>query len=149
MIAGLERPSARYEAPKLTLVTIGAFFPVHTNLFAGIRQIDRKLVEVGRAYGLRGPFLVAGVLEPASLPSLLTGLRLGLAQGWLFLVAAELIGASQGLGFLPLDGSNTSRVDISVLALILLARLGGTSDWGLGLVERRLLGWSDSFKGGA
>ena len=138
-----------YEAPKLTLVAIGAFFPVYTNLVAGIRQIDRKLVEVGRAYGLRGPSLVAGVLVPASLPSLLTGLRLGLAQGWLFLVAAELIAASQGLGFLLLDGSNTSRVDISVLALILLALLGKTSDWGLGLLERRLLRWSDTFKGGA
>jgi sulfonate transport system permease protein len=138
-----------YEAPKLTLVAIGAFFPVYTNLVAGIRQIDRKLVEVGRAYGLRGPSLTAGVLVPASLPSLLTGLRLGLAQGWLFLVAAELIGASQGLGFLLLDGSNTSRVDISVLALILLALLGKLSDWGLGLLERRLLRWSDTFKGGA
>ena len=138
-----------YEAPKLTLVAIGAFFPVYTNLVAGIRQIDRKLVEVGRAYGLRGPSLVAGVLVPASLPSLLTGLRLGLAQGWLFLVAAELIGASQGLGFLLLDGSNTSRVDISVLALILLALLGKTTDWGLGLLERRLLRWSDTCRGGA
>lgn len=138
-----------YEAPKLTLVAIGAFFPVYTNLVAGVRQIDRKLIEVGRAYGLRGPSLVAGVLVPASLPSLLTGLRLGLAQGWLFLVAAELIGASQGLGFLLLDGANTGRVDIGVLALILLALLGQVSDWGLGRLEGRLLRWSDTFKGGA
>ena len=137
------------EEPKLTLVAIGAFFPVYTNLVAGIRQIDRKLVEVGRAYGLRGFALVREVMLPASLPSLLTGLRLGLAQGWLFLVAAELIAASSGLGFLLIDSSNTSRVDIIVLSIVLLALLGKTSDWLLGLLERRLLRWSDTFKGGA
>lgn len=135
------------EAPKVTLVAIGAFFPVYTNLVAGVRGIDRKLVEVGRAYGLRGLSLVRGVLFPAALPSLLTGLRLGLVQGWLFLVAAELLGASEGLGFLLTDGANTGRVDIVVLSIVLLALLGKTSDWLLGLLERRLLRWSDTFRG--
>ena len=137
------------ETPKLTLVAIGAFFPIYTNLVAGIRQIDRKLVEVGRAYGLRGLSLVRGVMLPASLPSLFTGLRLGLAQGWLFIVAAELLGTTEGLGFLLLDGTNTGRVDFTVLSIILLALIGKTADWGLGLLERRLLRWSDTFKGGA
>lgn len=137
-----------YDEPsKVTLVAIGAFFPVHTNLVAGVRGIDRKLVEVGRAYGLRGLSLVWGVLFPAALPSLLTGLRLGLAQAWLFLVAAELLGASRGLGFLLTDGSNTSRVDITVLSIVLLALLGTGSDWLLGLLEQRLLRWSDTFQG--
>jgi len=136
------------EAPKITLVAIGAFFPVYGNLVAGIRQIDRKLVEVGRAYGLRRLSLVREVMLPASLPSLLTGLRMGLAQGWLFLVAAELLGASQGLGFLLVDGGNSSRVDIVLLSIVLLAFLGKTSDWLLQLVERRLLRWTDTFKGG-
>ena len=134
------------EAPKVTLVAIGAFFPVYTNLVAGVRGIDRKLVEVGRAYGLRGFTLVRGIFFPAALPSLLTGLRLGLVQGWLFLVAAELLGASQGLGFLLTDGSNTGRVDITVLSILLLALLGKGSDGLLGLLERRLLRWSDTFR---
>lgn len=138
-----------YEGPKVTLVAIGAFFPVYTNLVAGVRQIDRKLVEVGRAYGLRGMSLVWEVLLPAALPSLMTGLRLGLAQGWLFLVAAELTGASKGLGFLLTDAGNTGRADIVVLAIILLAVIGKSSDWLLQLLERRLLRWSDTFQGGA
>ena len=137
------------EQPKLTLIAIGAFFPLYTNLVAGIRQIDRKLVEVGRAYGLRGLQLVREVMLPASLPSLLTGLRLGLAQGWLVLVAAELIASSRGLGFLLIDSSNTGRADITVMAIILLALLGKTSDWLLQLLERRLLRWTDTFRGGA
>lgn len=137
------------EAPKITLIAIGVFFPVYANLVSGIRQIDRKLVEVGHAYGLRGLSLVREVLLPASLPSLLTGLRIGLAQGWLFLVAAELIASSQGLGFLLIDGSNTGRSDIIVLSILLLALIGKTTDALLQLGERRLLRWTDTYRGGA
>lgn len=135
------------EAPKLTLIAVGAFFPIYTNLVAGVRQIDRKLVEVGRAYGLRGWSLTREILLPASLPSLSTGLRLGLAQAWLFLVAAELIAASRGLGFLLTDAQNTGRADIILLSMMILALLGKGTDWLLGRAERRLLRWSDTFRG--
>jgi sulfonate transport system permease protein len=135
------------DQPKITLVAIGVFFPVFTALVGGIQQIDRKLIEVGRAYGLRGASLAWSILLPAAAPSLLTGLRIGLAQGWLFLVAAELIGASRGLGFLLTDGQNTGRADIIVLSIVLLALLGKGTDFLLGLVERRALRWSDSWQG--
>ena len=134
------------DQPKITLVAIGVFFPVFTALVGGIQQIDRKLIEVGQAYGLRGPALAWNILLPAAAPSLLTGLRIGLAQGWLFLVAAELIGASRGLGFLLTDGQNTGRADIIVLSIVLLALLGKGTDVLLGLVERRTLRWSDSWQ---
>jgi sulfonate transport system permease protein len=137
------------ETPKLTLIALGAFFPVYTNLVSGVRQIDRKLVEVGRAYGLRGWSLTREILLPAAFPSLATGLRLGLAQAWLFLVAAELIAASRGLGFLLIDGQNSGRADIILLSILLLALLGKGTDWLLARGERRLLRWSDTFRGTA
>lgn len=135
------------EEPKLTLIALGAFFPIYTNLVSGVRQIDRKLVEVGRAYGLRGWSLTREILLPASFPSLFAGLRLGLAQAWLFLVAAELIAASQGLGFLLTDAQNTGRADIILLSIMLLALIGKGTDWFLARGERRLLRWSDTFRG--
>jgi sulfonate transport system permease protein len=134
------------EAPKITLVAIGAFFPIYTNLTAGIRQIDRKLIEAGLAYGMRGMELAREVLLPAALPSLLTGLRAGLAQGWLFLVAAELIAASRGLGFLLIDSQNTGRADIIVFSIVALALLGKLSDSLLHLLERWLLRWNDTYQ---
>jgi sulfonate transport system permease protein len=137
------------ETPKLTLIALGAFFPVYTNLVSGIRQIDRKLIEVGHAYGLRGWNLMHEILLPAAFPSLATGLRLGLAQAWLFLVAAELIAASRGLGFLLIDGQNSGRADIILLSILLLALLGKGTDWLLARGERRLLRWSDTFRGTA
>jgi len=134
------------EQPKLTLIAIGVFFPVFTSLVGGIRQIDRKLIEVGYAYGLRRARLARSIILPASLPSLLTGLRIGLAQGWLFLVAAELIGASTGLGFLLTDGQNTGRADIILLSIIILALIGKITDVILQRTEGWLLRWSDSYR---
>lgn len=130
-----------YEEPKLTLIAIGAFFPVFTTVAAGLKAVDRNLIEVGRTYGLRGPSLVSQILIPAAAPQILSGLRLGLAQSWLFLVAAELIASSQGLGFLLLDSQNTGRTDILFLTILLLAILGKLTDVLLGLVEKRALRW--------
>lgn len=130
-----------YEAPKLTLIAIGAFFPVFTTVAAGFRAVDRNLVEVGRAYGLSGIRLVSQVLLPAAAPTIFSGIRLGLAQSWLFLVAAELIASSKGLGFLLLDSQNSARTDILFLVIILLAVLGKVTDFLVGLVEKRVLRW--------
>jgi sulfonate transport system permease protein len=127
------------ETPKIVLVAIGAFFPVYTTVSAALAHIDPQLIEVGRAYGRSGVSLLATVLFPAATPAILSGLRLGLAQGWLFLVAAELIASSMGLGFLLIDSQNTGRTDVMLLAIILLAVLGKLSDTLLGLGEWRLL----------
>ena len=135
------------ELPKLVLVAIGAFFPVYVNGAAGIRNVDRRLLEVGRLHGLSGGRLARHIVLPAAAPALLTGLRLGLSQAWLFLVAAELIAASRGLGFLLIDGQNGARADLMVVSIGLLALLGKLADQAVRSVERRLLGWSDGFRG--
>jgi sulfonate transport system permease protein len=127
------------ETPKIVLVAIGAFFPVYTTVSAALAHVDRHLVEVGRAYGRSGLRLFLQVQLPAIAPATLAGLRLGLAQGWLFLVAAELIASSIGLGFLLIDSQNTGRTDILLLAIVLLALIGKLTDSLLGLVERQLL----------
>jgi sulfonate transport system permease protein len=124
------------EESKITLIAIGAFFPVYTTVSAALRHVDRQLVEAGRAFGLGGARLFTTVQLPAVLPSVISGLRLALAQAWLFLVAAELIASSQGLGFLLVDSQNNGRVDRILLAIILLAVLGKTSDAILGIFER-------------
>lgn len=127
------------EESKVTLIAIGAFFPVYTTVVAALRHVDPLLVEAGRAYGLRGPRLLVRVLLPATVPSVVAGLRLALAQSWLFLVAAELIASSTGLGFLLVDSGNNGRVDRMLLAIVLLAVLGKATDTVIGLVERLLL----------
>lgn len=124
------------EPSKITLIAIGAFFPVYTTVAVALRHVDLQLVEAARAFGLRGVRLFTTVQLPAVLPAVISGLRLALAQAWLFLVAAELIASSSGLGFLLVDSQNNGRVDRILLAIVLLACLGKTSDSILGVFER-------------
>nr|WP_263264280.1 ABC transporter permease [Pseudomonas sp. RIT-PI-S] len=137
------------ETSKVVLIAIGAFFPVYLNGVAAIRGIDRKWVEVGQMYGFNRRRLVRRILLPAALPGLVTGLRGGLSLAWMFLVAAELIAASKGLGYLLSDGRETSRPDIVLAAIIVLALLGKLSDGLLAALERRWLGWRDTYTGQA
>ncbi|OBI12543.1 ABC transporter permease [Mycobacterium sp. E2327] len=127
------------ETPKVLLVAIGAFFPVYTTTASALTHVDPQLLEVGRAYGRHGAALLATVMLPAAAPGLVNGLRLGLANAWLFLVAAELIASSKGLGFLLIDSQNTGRTDVMLLAIVLLAGLGKLSDAALGTLERRMV----------
>jgi sulfonate transport system permease protein len=135
------------ETPKVVLIALGAFFPVYLALVAGVRGVDRKWVELGRLYHLSTFTLARRILLPAALPSLFTGLRGALSLSWMFLVAAELIAATRGLGYLLSDGRETSRPDIVIAAILVLAVLGKLSDGLLKAVERRTLAWRDSFEG--
>lgn len=127
------------EDSKVTLIAIGAFFPVFTTLYAGLQHVDPHLVEAGRAFGYKGFRLFKTIQLPAVVPSIFSGLRLALAQAWLFLVAAELIASSMGLGFLLTDSQNNGRTDRLILAIILLAVLGKITDTLLGLAEKRAI----------
>jgi sulfonate transport system permease protein len=127
------------EDSKVILVAIGALFPVYTTVAGALRHVDAQLVEAGRAFGYSGLRLLATVQLPAVVPSIVSGLRLALAQSWLFLVAAELIASSMGLGFLLIESQNNGRIDRLFLAIILLAVLGKVTDALIGVLERALL----------
>lgn len=132
------------ESSKITLIAIGAFFPTYTNTVAAIHNVDRKLVEVGKVYNLNAVQRVISIVLPAASSGILTGLRNSLSLSWMFMIAAELIAATQGIGYLLSDGRETSRPDIVIIAIILLALLGKVSDSLMKLLENRLLRWRDT-----
>jgi sulfonate transport system permease protein len=134
-----------FEAAKVTLIAVGVFFPVYLNLMSGIEAVDRRLVEVGRVYRFSSWRLISRILVPATLPAYFTGLRSGLGLGWMFVVAAEIMGASKGLGFLLIDGEQTGRPALIIAAILLFAALGKLTDAALSLLGRRALAWQDSF----
>ncbi|MEO3434763.1 ABC transporter permease [Inquilinus sp. CAU 1745] len=136
-----------FEASKITLIAVGVFFPIYLALMSGIQDVDRKLVEVGRVMGFSRLAIVRRILLPATLPAFFIGARSGLALGWMFVIAAELMGASKGLGFLMFDGQMTGRPAQIIAALILFALIGKATDALLALCERRMLRWRDSFGG--
>jgi sulfonate transport system permease protein len=131
------------EPSKITMIAVGVFFPVYLNMISGILGVDRKLIEVGKINKLNSFQLVTRIILPASLPSFLTGLRSGLGLGWMFVVAAELMGASQGLGYLLVLGQNTLSPETILASIILFAVIGKLTDWILKVIEARALHWQD------
>lgn len=132
------------EASKISLIAVGVFFPVYLNIVSGILNVDRKLIEVGKVYGLGHFQLVKRIIFPASLPSFFTGLRSGLGLGWMFVVAAELMGASEGLGYLLVIGQNSSSPDIIIASILLFAIVGKLTDWFVKIIENKVLAWRDT-----
>jgi sulfonate transport system permease protein len=127
------------ETSKIALIALGAFFPVYLNLSSGMSHVDPKLIEVGKVYRLTGFQMIRRVILPAALPEYIVGLRSGLGLAWMFVVAAEIMGASRGLGFLMIDGQMTGRASIILASVILFAGLGKATDLLLETVGRRLL----------
>jgi sulfonate transport system permease protein len=128
------------ETSKIALISLGAFFPVYLNLSVAMRHVDPKLLEVGKLYRLSSFQMVRRLILPAVLPEYIVGLRSGLGLAWMFVVAAELLGASSGIGYLMVDGEMTGRAAVILASVILFAIFGKVSDWGMNGVGRRLLG---------
>ncbi len=137
------------ERSKIALIGLGVFFPVYLNLMSAIGNLDRKLIEVGRAFRLDGWRTIVRIQVPAALPGYVVGLRSGLGLGWMFVVAAELMGASEGIGFLMVDGQATGRTPLIVGALLLFALCGKATDALLVLATRRWLVWQDTVRADA
>jgi len=129
------------ESAKVLLIAVGAFFPVYLNLSTGIAGVSDDLIEVAEVYDLGRIESLRRVILPAALPSLLVGIRGGVGLAWMFVVAAELIAASQGIGFLLSDGRTLARPDLIVGSILLFAFLGNLSDLGVKEVESRVVDW--------
>ena len=128
------------ETSKIALISVGAFFPVYLNLSVAMRHVDPKLLEVGKLYRLSSFQMVRRLILPAVLPEYIVGLRSGLGLAWMFVVAAELLGASSGIGYLMIDGEMTGRAADILASVILFAIFGKVTDWGMNAIGRRLLG---------
>jgi len=140
-----------FETSKIALIAVGVFFPVYLGVMGAILSVDRKIVEVGRVYRLSGFAMIRRILLPAVLPAYVVALRVGLGLGWMFVVAAEFMGASEGLGYLLIDGQQLGKPAQILAAIVIFAILGKLTDWLIEVAAAPLLRWQDAFgaRGGA
>jgi sulfonate transport system permease protein len=136
------------EAGKIFLVALGVLFPIYVNTVLGIRQVDPKLLELGRVMGLSRRTLIRRIVIPGALPSILTGVRYALASAWLALVVAETIATSTGIGFLAMDAREFLRTDVIVMTIVIYAGIGVLADAFARGLERRLLRWHPNYARG-
>ncbi|WP_426454099.1 ABC transporter permease [Paenibacillus sp. S-38] len=135
------------EFSKILLIAKGAFFPLYVQTFLGIRSVDSKLFDVARVLEFSRLQQVTKLVLPAALPNILLGLRLSIGVAWLGLVVAELMGSSEGVGYLILDARQFSQTAVVFVGIVIFATVGKGSDSLVRLLEKRLLKWRDSYKG--
>jgi ABC-type nitrate/sulfonate/bicarbonate transport system permease component len=125
------------------LIFLGAFFPVLLGTCSGVLGVDSGLVEAVRAMGGGRSDIWLKVLLPGAMPSILTGVRLGMGIGWMTLVAAEFTGVRQGygLGYMIMSARDLQRFDMVVAGMAAIGFTGLSMEWTLGRVYRRLLRW--------
>jgi sulfonate transport system permease protein len=137
-----------FETSKVALIAVGVFFPIYLGVMGAILSVDRKVVEVGRVFRLSGAQMVRRILLPAVLPAYVVSLRAGLGLGWMFVIAAEFMGASEGLGYLLIDGQQLGKPAEIVAAILAFAVLGKATDWMLAAAAAPFLRWEDAFGAG-
>jgi ABC-type nitrate/sulfonate/bicarbonate transport system permease component len=124
------------------IIFLGMFFPILINTIDGVRRVDGVMVRAARSLGANEFAVLKRVVLKAALPQIVTGIRVGVGFGWMALVAAELVGASSGLGFMINDARSVLRTDIIVVGMITIGVVGLTIDMAIRLAMRRLLPWS-------
>jgi ABC-type nitrate/sulfonate/bicarbonate transport system permease component len=131
-------------APSYFLVFVGAVFPVFVNTFAAVRGLDRTQVNAALCLGAGSRLLLTDVVIPASLPIIFPGLRIALGVGWMCVVAAELIAAQSGLGYLIQQSRLLLQTQNVLTGMIAIGIIGFAMNAGMLWLERRLIPWRAS-----
>jgi NitT/TauT family transport system permease protein len=131
-------------APSYFLVFIGAVFPVFVNTFAAVRGLDRMQINAALCLGAGPRLLITDVVVPASLPIIFPGLRIALGVGWMCVVAAELIAAQSGLGYLIQQSRMLLQTQVVLTGMITIGMIGFAMNIGMTWLEHRLIPWKVS-----
>ena len=124
------------------IIFLGMFFPILVNTIVGVKNIDPNLVRAARSLGASEHKVLIRIVLKGALPQIITGVRIGLGVGWMALVAAELVGASSGLGFLINDARSMLRTDTITVGMLTIGLIGLLIDTAIRVLSRRLLPWS-------
>ncbi|MDQ1734485.1 MAG: NitT/TauT family transport system permease protein [Pseudonocardiales bacterium] len=129
------------ETSKITIVAYASFFPILLNTVAGVKQVDPLLVRAARSLGLSSPRLFAKVVLPSAVPTMFTGIRMAGTSSILVLIAAEMVGAKAGLGYLIINAQSSFQIPDMYAGILATALLGLVVNYGLVRLERHFSRW--------
>ena len=123
------------------LITIGAFYPIVINTTQGARDVDKNWIRAALMMGASQYDILRRVVLPAALPSIFTGLRIGLGIGWTAVIVSEMVAVKSGLGYVLWDAYYVGRMDIVIADMVSIGLVGFMSDWLIVRLERWVLTW--------
>ena len=132
------------EASKIFVIFWATLFPLLLSTIGGVKEVDKKLIEMARVYGASRLTVFRRVVLPGAVPSIFVGLRLSATTALLLLIASEMIGANKGVGFQVMNAQYNFQIPLMFAAIVLLAALGLLANWALVSLQRRLCRWSDA-----
>jgi len=135
------------ELPKVLIIGLGCFFSMYLNTFAGVRNVDERLVEAGQTLGLSRWGQIRHVIIPGALPNALVGLRIAIGVSVIMLVVSEQINASSGIGYLMTQAEQFFQTSVIFVGLLVYAILGLGADLIVRFIEKRALAWRRTFAG--
>ena len=130
------------EMSKVFLIFLGGFFVILINVIDGIRYIDPKLIEVATAVETPRLKYITQLVIPAAMPTIFTGLRVALGTCWSCVVAAELVAASSGIGYMISNARNFGQMDVVIIGMISIGVVGKIMDEILKIIEKNVLKWN-------
>ncbi|QMV65564.1 taurine ABC transporter permease TauC [Pseudomonas berkeleyensis] len=129
------------ELSKVLLIYLAIFAPVAIATATGVRNVDPTKLRAAQSLGATQAQLIRHVILPSALPDILTGIRIGLGVGWSTLVAAELIAATEGLGFMVQSAAQFLVTDVVILGILVIALIAFALELGLRALQRKLVPW--------
>lgn len=129
---------------QIFIVALGVFFPTVLNIVTGVKSVDPILIDVAKALGANERQILTKVIFPAIVPSMITGMRVGLGVGWASIVAAELVGGSgTGLGYFIMSMYEVGgRLPEIISGIIMIGIIGFIMSEGILYLQKRLLKWT-------
>lgn len=130
------------ELSKVLLIYLAIFAPIAISTAAGVRSADQTRIRAAQSLGASRWQLIRYVILPGALPDILTGVRIGLGTGWSTLVAAELVAATRGLGFMVQSAAQFLVTDVVVLGIAVIAVVAFALELGLRWIQRKVTPWT-------
>jgi NitT/TauT family transport system permease protein len=123
------------------LIFLGGFYAIVVNATQGARDVDRNLVRAALMMGANRTQLLLRVVMPAAMPSIFTGLRIGLGISWTAVIVSEMVAVKSGLGYVLWDAYYVGRMDIVLADMVSIGAMGYISDRIIVFIERKMLVW--------
>lgn len=134
------------ETSKVTVIAIGTFWPVLLNTIHGIVSTNKKYLEVGEILEKNKTTVLLKIIFPSAMPSIFTGLRIGIGSAWMSVVGAELIAASSGIGYLISYARELSQPDVMIVGVISIGIIGLSIDTLIKIIQKRVLRWDTNIQ---
>lgn len=129
------------EFSRVAIITMGVFMPIVINSYSGVIMVPEINFQVGKVFGAKSTDMLFDVVLPSSLNAIFAGIRTALGGGWMVLLASEMLGAREGIGFLIMQGSSANDLTLAIVGMVMIGAFGALFAYGFDYLERWLCPW--------